>query len=584
MANADVVALLENIALALELKQESPFRIRAYREAARNVAFLIPDIRQLFAEGKLEEIPGVGSSIAEKIADYLTTGKSAYLEAMGPEAPAGVLELTRIPGVGPRRARTIYDALNIQTAAALAEACRQGQIRALKGLGAATEARILQEIERLPERSRRIPLGVALPLAERIVASLRVWPGIDRAEPAGSVRRCMEMVGDIDVLVAAKDASVVRDAVTRGLPFAPELIASGPTKMTFLAPGAWQVDVRVVPERSWGAALQYFTGSMAHNIVLRERAMARRLKLNEYGLFDLDTGASVAGRTEAEIYERLDLDWIPPELREAAGEIEAAEAGRLPRLVESSDVRGDFHSHTMYSDGEAGIEAMARAALALGYEFLAITDHSPGLGITHGLDLAKLVRQRQEIVALRPKLAPFRILHGIELEIRASGELDFPDDILAGFDLVTASLHLATRQGTERITARLLAALAHPLVGILNHPSGRLLDTRPAYDFDLDQVIDAARAHGKALEINGSYLRLDLPDSAARRARDRGVVFSLGSDAHSIAGLGAMRLAVAVARRAWIGPDQVLNTWSADRRAASAAIRQPPVPGVSGGR
>ena len=584
MPNADVVALLENIASALELKQESPFRIRAYQEAARNVSFLTEDIRQIFAAGKLQEIPGVGPSIAAKIADYLTTGTSAYLDSMRLEAPPGVLELTHIPGVGPRRARMIYDSLHVQTATELADACRQGRLRTLKGLGETTEASILKEIERLAERSRRIPLGMALPLAERIVSSLRAFSGIELAETAGSVRRWKETVGDLDVLVAAEDAAIVQDALVHGLPFSPEIIASGPTKITFLAPGAHQVDVRVVPKSSWGAALQYFTGSKAHNIALRERALARGLKLNEYGLFEVDTGSRVAGRTEEEIYERLDLAWIPPELREDAGEVEAAGAGRLPRLLESSDVRGDFHSHTTYSDGEAGIEAMARAAKALGYEFLAITDHSPGLGITHGLDLAKLARQRQEIAALRLVLAPFEILHGIELEIRSSAELDFPDDILAWFDIVTASLHVATRQESRRITARLLRALAHPLVRILNHPSGRLLGTRPPYAFDLDQVIEAARQHGKALEINGSYLRLDLPDLSARRAGDQGVVFSLGSDAHSIEGLGAMRLAVAVARRAWLKPEQVLNTWPADRLAAFISSRQLAAPGALGRR
>ncbi|MBU6427893.1 MAG: DNA polymerase/3'-5' exonuclease PolX [Cyanobacteria bacterium REEB65] len=559
MRNKEVAQLLENIAAALELKGESPFRIRAYQEASRSIGFMTEAIEDLWTRNSLDTLVGVGPSIAAKISDYLQTGRSAYLEEIRQGLPVAVLEFTRLPGLGPKRAKALYEALGCDSFEKLAERCREHKVRQIRGMGEKTESNLLKEIARLTERTARIPLGIAWPLADRLASGLRKAHGLQAAEPAGSIRRRQETIGDIDILVAAGHEADVRAAIS-ALPEAKEILASGPTKITFLTASNFQVDVRVVLPEVWGAALQYFTGSKSHNIALRERAIQRGYKLSEYGLEDRDTGKLVAARTELEVYAALGLPWIPPELRENAGELEAAASGHLPRLIALEDIRGDCHCHTRYSDGEATVEAMVQAAIARGYDYLVITDHSPGLGVAQGLSPEKIAKQRAEIASLAARVAPFMVLQGIELEIRANGDLDLPDEVLAGFEVVTASLHSATAQDSARITARLLAALAHPQVKILNHPTGRLIGVRPAYEVNLDAVLRQAALLGKPLEINGSYLRLDLGDMAARHAKDLGASFTLGSDAHSVAGLDAMRLAVAIARRAWLEPGDVLNT------------------------
>lgn len=579
MRNEEVAGLLEAIAAALELKPGNQFRVRAYQEAARNVSFLQEDIAELWRQGRLTEIRGVGPSIAEKIAEYLATGRSTYLEQIC-DFPPAILELTKVPGIGPRKARLLHQKLGILTLDDLEQAARQHKLCGIRGLGEKTEENILKELARLTRRSRRMLLGTVWPLADRIAAELRQSPAVYQAEPAGSIRRRVETIGDIDILVAADDPVAVREHL-RSLPDTREILAVGPTKITFLTPDDFQVDIRIVPPDTWGAALQYFTGSKAHNIALRERAIKMGLKLSEYGVFESETGRRVGGRTEEEVYDLLGLEWIPPELREMRGEIEAAEAGRLPNLIEMADVRGDFHVHSKYSDGEDTLEAMATAARDRGYEYVAITDHSAGLGIAQGLDAEKARRQWDEIAALNQKLAPFRILRGVELEIRASGELDLPDEILKEFDFVTASLHTGTRQDAAKLTQRLIAALASPHVRVLNHPSGRLLGRRPAYEFDLEAVLEAARRYGKAVEIDGAIDRMDLDDVGARRARDMGVKLSLSSDAHSVAGLASMRLAVAIARRAWCEPKDVLNTLGLADLLRNLASAAPSTPGQS---
>ncbi|MBM3269497.1 MAG: DNA polymerase/3'-5' exonuclease PolX [Candidatus Sericytochromatia bacterium] len=573
--NAEVAALLEAIATALELEPGNLFRVRAYQEAARSVGFLGEDIGEMHRQGRLLEIRGVGQSIAAKIAEFLDTGRSSYLERICKGFPPAVLQLTRVPGLGPRRAKLLFEKLGIMTLSDLREAAEAHRICGLRGMGERTEEQIRKELARLTRRSRRHPLCLAWPLADRISAQLRASPGVIAAEAAGSIRRRQEDVGDVDILVASDDPAGVREAVML-LPTARDLLAAGATKISFLTAEDIQVDVRVVPTRSWGAALQYFTGSKAHNIALRERAIKLGYKLSEYGVFDADSGEWAGGLDEAEVYHLLGLDWIPPELRENRGEIEAAEAGSLPRLLAEEDVRGDLHVHSKYSDGEDTLAAMAEAARERGYRYMAITDHSAGLGIAQGLTPEKARRQWEEILALNRRLAPFRILRGVELEIRASGQLDLAPDILAGFEYATASLHLGTRMSAERLTGRMVAALASPWFRGLNHPTGRLLGRRPAYDFDLGAVLAAARAHGKTLEINGAGDRLDLGDRAARQARDLGVKLSLGSDAHSVGGLDGMRLAVAIARRAWCRAEDVINTRDvADLVAASSDILGP---------
>lgn len=560
MRNEDVARFLEDIAAALELKQESEYRIRAYQDAARHVRELDPEITALAQAGELTDIPGVGTSIAEKITGFLAAnGRSAYLDRLIEEIPRGVFELLKVPGIGPAKATALFRHLRVTSLPELAEAARRHRVREVPGMGEKFEAAILREIGRLGKRQTRLPLGIAWPLAERVQAALAEIPTVAAVEAGGSIRRRKETVGDVDLLVAAHDAHVVE----RALPMQPivkEVLSSGPARITFLTCDDFQVDLRLIDPQHWGAALLHWTGSKAHSIKLRQRALDRGYRLNEYGLFGLDDGKPVAARTEADLYEALGLTWIPPELREDRGEIEAAASGTLPALLTLDDVRGDLHTHSLWSDGRTPIAEMARAAIARGYDYIVVTDHSYSLGVTRGLTHEKAAARRREIDALNEALAPFRILDGVELEIRANGELDFDDAELARFDWVAASIHQGLRQDGERITARMRGALANPRVRSLNHPSGRLLSRRLPSDYDLGAVIAEAARHGKALEVNGSFDRMDLDAMAAQQAHAAGVTLSLGSDAHSPAGLGDMRLAVAIARRAWLTKADVLNT------------------------
>lgn len=560
MRNEDVARFLEDIAAALELKQESEYRIRAYQDAARHVGELGADIEDLYKAGKLTDIPGVGASIAEKIAGFMATGgKSAYLDQQIREIPKGVFELLKVPGIGPAKANALFRHLRVTSLPELAEAARRNRVRDVPGMGEKMEQAILREIGRLGKRTTRLPLGVAWPLADRVAAAVSGIPTVCAVEAGGSIRRRKETVGDVDLLVATHDPALVEKALPK-LRIVKEVLWSGPARITFLTTDDFQVDLRLIDPAHWGAALLHWSGSKAHSIKLRQRALDMGYRLNEYGLFGLEDAKPVAARTEADMYEALGLAWIPPELREDHGEIEAAEAGTLPALLTLDDIRGDFHTHSTWSDGKASIEAMARAAIARGYEYIVLTDHSFSLGVTQGLTAEKAAARRREIAALNEALAPFRILDGVELEIRANGDLDFDDAELARFDWVTASIHQGMKQEAERITARMEGAIANPHVRILNHPGGRLLSRRPAYDYDFGAVVDAARRHGKALEVNGSYDRMDLDAVTARQAHDAGVKLSLGSDAHSTGGLDDMRLAVAIARRAWLTKDDVLNT------------------------
>lgn len=562
MRNAEVAALLGRIAELLELQGRDRFRVHAYSEAARVIGAMPDDVETLWKEDRLTEIRGVGESLAAKISDYLEHGNSQYLTELERQVPAGAVALTHIPGLGPKRARLIADQLKIKSISDLIQAAEDHRIRELPGLGAKSEEQILREARRVSERTQRIPLFIAWPLAEALAEQLRRLPAVRKVEPAGSIRRRMETIGDIDLLVASDDADAVFDHLG-SLPLVQEVLLRGPTKSSVLTTAQLQVDVRVVAPDDWGAALQYFTGSKRHNIHLRTLAIEQGYKINEYGIFRNDTGERVGGHTETEIYETLGLEWMPPELREDTGEIEAAAAGRLPDLVELSDVRGDFHTHSTYSDGRDSLETMARAARDLGYDWIVITDHSFGLRIAQGLTKDKVRAQRKEIARLNQKLAPFRILQGVELEIREDGSLDFDDDFLATFDVVGASMHVGTRKADAPNTQRLVKALSASEVDGLNHPTGRVVGGRGPYEVDLDAVIAAARRVGKTLELNGST-RLDLPSDLARRARDRGLDFTLSTDAHSVPELSLMRYAVAIARRAWVEKPHVLNTLTAD--------------------
>ncbi|MBO9539377.1 DNA polymerase/3'-5' exonuclease PolX [bacterium] len=563
MRNAEVATLLFRIASLLELQGGDRFRVGAYQTAARTIGAMGEDIADIWKEGRLQEIHGVGESIAAKISDFLEHGKSKYLSELEHEVPVGAVALSRVPGLGPKRAKLIAESLKIKSVTELIQEAEAHHLRDLPGMGARSEEQVLKEARRVTQRTLRLPLFVAWPLADALADLLREHPAVKEVEPAGSIRRRKETIGDIDLLVASHDPDAVFDHLAT-LPLVQEVLLRGPTKSTILTHTQLQVDVRVVPPETWGAALQYFTGSKQHNIHLRTLAIAKGYKVSEYGIFRVDTGARVGGATEAEIYETLGLEWMPPEIREDTGEIEAAALGRLPDLIALEDVRGDCHTHTRYSDGRDSLETMARAAMALGYGWIVITDHSYGLPVTTGLTEEKALKQRAEIARLNRELAPFRILQGVEVEIRSDGTLDFDDAFLAGFDWVGASLHVGTRgKGEGRNTARLVSALRDEEVNGLNHPTGRIVRMREPYVADFHSVIQTAARCGKTLEINGSE-RLDLPSDLGRAARDAGLDFTLSTDAHSFEQLRLMRYAVAIARRAWVEKQRVLNALEAD--------------------
>lgn len=556
--NEEVAALLEQIAELLMLKNENPYRIRAYTIAAQNIRDLDADIEEIAQQGKLDEIPGVGKAIAAKIEEYLRTGKLEYYEQLKREVPIQAVDLLEVPGIGPSRAHLLYEKLGITTIQQLLEAAQNHKLCTLPGFGEKLEQRIAREAARLMQRTKRLLLGVALPVAETVVTLLREVPAVRAIDPAGSLRRMKETIGDIDILVASDRPQEVVDAFTR-LPIVKEVLAVGPTRPSILTREDLQVDLRVVHPDEYGSALLYFTGSKEHNIALRSLVQDRGWKLSEYGLFD-ETGQRVASRTEQEIYACLGMDWIPPELRENRGEIQAALEHRLPQLVELSHIRGDLHVHTDWSDGHDSLERMVQAAIARGYEYIVISDHSPSLTVAKGLAVERLREQRRLIDELNERYAPFRILQGAEVNIHPDGSLDYPDDVLAELDVVIASVHSAFDLPEARMTERVIRALSNPHVDLLGHPTGRLLNSRLPYEIDLDAVLDAAAEFGVAIEVNGQPDRLDLPDIWVQRAIQRGILIACTSDAHSTRQLDNMRWSVATARRGWAEARHVLNT------------------------
>lgn len=556
--NEEVAALLEQIAELLMLKNENPYRIRAYTIAAQNIRDLDADIEEIAQQGKLDEIPGVGKAIAAKIEEYLRTGKLEYYEQLKREVPIQAVDLLEVPGIGPSRAHLLYEKLGITTIQQLLEAAQNHKLCTLPGFGEKLEQRIAREAARLMQRTKRLLLGVALPVAETVVTLLREVPAVRAIDPAGSLRRMKETIGDIDILVASDRPQEVVDAFTR-LPIVKEVLAVGPTRPSILTREDLQVDLRVVHPDEYGSALLYFTGSKEHNIALRSLVQDRGWKLSEYGLFD-ETGQRVASRTEQEIYACLCMDWIPPELRENRGEIQAALEHRLPQLVELSHIRGDLHVHSDWSDGHDSLERMVQAAIARGYEYIVISDHSPSLTVAKGLAVERLREQRRLIDELNERYAPFRILQGAEVNIHPDGSLDYPDDVLAELDVVIVSVHSAFDLPEARMTERVIRALSNPHVDLLGHPTGRLLNTRLPYEIDLDAVLDAAAEFGVAIEVNGQPDRLDLPDIWVQRAIQRGILIACTSDAHSTRQLDNMRWSVATARRGWAEARHVLNT------------------------
>jgi DNA polymerase (family 10) len=556
--NADIAAAFNEIADLLELQNANPFRVRAYRNAARIAGELRFDIAARFAQGgELPKIAGIGADLAGKMRELATRGSCDLLDRLRAKAPPGITDLLRLPGLGPRRVQALHGELGISTLAALQRAARDGRLRALPGFGEKTEQKLLAAIWAHLSKARRFKLALAAQYAEPYADWLRSSPGVREVVIAGSYRRFRETVGDLDFLATARQAAGVIERFTSYAEVR-EVLASGDTKASVRLASGIQADLRVVPPESFGAALHYFTGSKSHNIALRKLAQERGLKLNEYGVF---RGAQrVAGDTEASVYAALGLPWIPPELREDQGEIEAARRAALPRLVELADLRGDLHVHTKATDGRNTLREMALAAKARGLQYLAITEHSQRETLVHGLDAVRLEKQIAEIERLNGELQGITLLKGIEVDILDDGTLDLPDSILARLDLVVAAVHSRFNLPRARQTERILRALGNPHVRLLAHPSGRLIDERDPYDVDMQAVIRKARAHGVCLELNAHPDRLDLSDVHCRMARDEGVRVSINSDAHAIDGFEVLAYGVGQARRGWLEKGDVLNT------------------------
>ncbi len=562
LTNAEIAAALEEIADILDFQGANPFRVRAYRNAARTVAEMTESVADLIQrEGgnlnTLSALPGIGKDLAEKIATLAHTGTLPLLEELRSQVPEGVLDMLRIPGLGPKRAAALYRELGVTNLEELRRACEEHRVRNLRGFGEKTEAAILEGLDLAAQASQRMYWAYADQIAQSIRDHMKSCRGIRQMEFAGSYRRGKETVGDLDLLVVTDDADRVMDHFAR-FPGIQKILARGETKMSVRLQIGLQVDLRSVPEESFGAALQYFTGSKEHNIVLRGRAKDRGLKVNEYGVFRGEE--RIAGRTEEEVYAALGLPWIPPELREAREEFLWAETGSLPTLVELEDIRGDLHVHTDWTDGTASIEEMAAAAKARGLSYIAVTDHSKRVSMVGGLDADRLRKQWQAIDQINQRLKGFRILKGIEVDILEGGGLDLPDEVLAEADWVVASVHYGLNQSREQITRRVLDALRNPYVSCFAHPTGRLIGKRNPYQIDLEAVIRTAAEEGKMLELNAHPQRLDLDDVACAAAKKHGVLVVIATDAHSIDGLDAMRYGVLQARRGGLTKADVANT------------------------
>ncbi len=564
MTNREIADLLKRIGDMLDILGENRFKVLAYRRAAESILNLGQDLRTYWQDGTLQQIPGVGQAIADKIDEMLSTGRLEFYERLQDQVPVSVVSLLEIPDVGPRTAKLLWEERGLQSVGEVETAARNGQLRGLPGLGAKSEAKILAGIKALYRRSDRIPLGTAWPVALELVEGLKAAsPEVLEATVAGSLRRMRSTIGDIDLLASSREPEAAMHAFA-GLSLVAKVTLSGPTKTTVRLHNGLQVDLRVLEPDHWGAALQYFTGSQAHNVRLREIARSQDLSLSEYG-FKRDDGSLLLCPEEEAVYEALGLAWVPPELREDRGEIQAASSGTLPRLVAWDDILGDLHAHTDWSDGAGTLEEMADAAREHGYQYLLISDHTQSLGVAGGLTPERLRAQRSEIDALNKSTQDFTLLQGCELEIKADGTLDFADAVLAELDFVVASVHTSLRQERAQITERVINAIRNPYVDVIGHPSGRILGQREESAVDLDAVIDAAAATGTALEVNSIPSRLDLDDVHVRRALQLGVKISVNSDAHHPGGLDSLRFGLATARRGWATSPDLLNTMTLDQ-------------------
>lgn len=564
ISNAELARIFTEIGDMLEILGEVVYKAVAYRRVADAVARYPDDVAALFRRGEPPKLPGAGAALTAKLAELSETGRLEYYERLRAQVPEGLLDMLHIPGIGPKTVRLVHSELGIDSVEALRAAAEEGRLRGVKGLSERTEQNVLEALERIERRraDTRLLIHEADELVAGLIERLRDARGVHRIERAGSLRRRRPTIGDVDLLAAVDDpASII--AALDGMPGVDKVLSSGTDKSSIILREGPQVDLMVCPPEAWGTHLVHFTGSKDHNIALRGMALDRGWSLSEKGFKVLATGELLLDAEEADVYERLGLPWIPPEIREGEGEIEAALADQLPELVTHADVRGDTHTHSDWTDGVDTIEVMARAARDRGLEWMVLTDHSPSLGIARGLLPERVDEQRAEIARVNAELAPFRVLHGTELEIRADATLDYPDELLARFDVVIASIHTGRNQPAEQLTRRALAAIEHPHVDVLAHPSGRIVNRRDPLPLDWPRLFEAAARTGTALEINGSP-RLDLSDAHARAAARAGARLTVASDAHRTEELGQQSYAVDLARRAWISADQLLATRSAD--------------------
>jgi DNA polymerase (family 10) len=565
MENSEIAKIFEEIADILEIKGENPFRIRSYRNAALVIGGLAVSLKSIVEGGekKLESIPGIGTSIREKVVEMLATGKCKFHEELLKELPSGLLDLLRVSGVGPKKVALLYNKVGISTVEELEKAARAHKLCGLPGMGEKSEQKILKAVQEAKRVSGRFRLSVASSIAEDYRAYMKKLKGVINVEPSGSLRRWKETIGDLDILVTCKSGVSVMDHFVN-YPEVREVVAKGDTKSTVILKNGLQVDLRVLDKKSFGSALQYFTGSKAHNIAVRDRAKRMGLKISEYGVFREKGDKWVAGEAEEDVYRAVGLEWVPPELRENRGEIEAAEAGKLPDLVKLSHIRGDLHVHTTESDGVNTLEEMARAAMEMGYEYIGVTEHSKGLGIAHGLEEKRLLKHMEAIdrfnERLKKKGVKFRVLKGTEVDIRADGRLDYDGEILEKLDCVVGAVHSGFDMPAQEMTGRIIKGMSTGYINILAHPTGRLIETRKPYEVDMERVIYSAKKYGVFLELNSYPDRLDLNDIHCKLARDIGVLVVISTDAHNTLHLKNIVYGVHTARRGWLSKKDVLNT------------------------
>jgi DNA polymerase (family X) len=560
MINDEIAEIFERMARVLAFKGENRFRVLAYERAATVLKELKEDLTTIAQAGRLEEISGIGKDLARMINEYISTGRIHNCERESRDVPDELIDLMSIPGMGPKTLSLLHEKFRIRKVEDLRSLLESGKLLQLSGFGKKRIENLQRGIELWQASKRRIPLGAALPIAERLLEEAKRIPLVERVDIAGSIRRRRETIGDMDLLIVSRDSAQALRELTQ-MRMVRQVIALGDTRATVIIQGGIQLDIRAVAAESYGSALQYFTGSKQHSVHLRRLALEKGLKVNEYGVF---RGVKrLGGRKEEDVYRLVGMEMMPPEIREDRGEIEAAREGRLPELIELADLRGDLHTHTTYSDGKATIEEMVERAEELGYEYIALTDHSPHTRVARGLELERLERKIEEIERLRKqrKGRKPRILMGTEVDILYDGRLDYPDDVLARLDVVVASIHSSFRQTNDRMTGRFLDAIANPYIHIIGHPTTRHIGSRPAVEFDFERVVAAAAEEGVALEVNGSPFRLDLNDVMARAAQEAGVLLAIDSDAHSIAQLEQIRYGVYQARRGWVEARSVVNTW-----------------------